>query len=76
MSDQLLKQLRIKKKQKKILEPGTFSDKQFCENCRACHFFAIWLRMLISFLNDVGRQLILKFKNSFGKYHSVCPKNP
>ena len=21
-------------------------------------------------------QLILEFKNGFGKYHSVCPKNP
>ena len=27
--------------------------------------------------NDVDCvQLILEFKNSFGKYHTVCPKNP
>ena len=32
--------------------------------------------MLISFLNDVDIQLILDFKNSFGKYHPVFPKNP
>ena len=30
--------------------------------------------MLISFLNDVDKQLILEF--SFGKYHPVSPKNP
>ena len=28
-----------------------------------------------SFLNEVDIQLILDFKNSFGKYHSVFPKN-
>ena len=28
------------------------------------------------FLNDVDLQLILEFKISFGKYHTVCPKNP
>ena len=28
------------------------------------------------FLNDVDIQLILEFKNSFGKYHPVCRKNP
>ena len=32
--------------------------------------------MLISFLNDVDIQLILEFKNSFGKYHPVFPENP
>ena len=30
----------------------------------------IWLRMLISFLNDVEIQLILEFKYIFGKYYS------
>ena len=35
----------------------------FCKNSRACNFFAIWLRMLISFLNEVDIQLILEFKN-------------
>ena len=39
-------------------------------------FFAIRLRMLISFLNDVDMQLILEFKNIFGKCQPVCPKNP
>ena len=24
---------------------------------------------------DIYVQLILEFKNSFGKYHPVCPKN-
>ena len=66
-----------KKYLKKIfLEQGAFSDKQFCENCRACNFFAIWLRIIFSFLNDVDIQLILEYKISFGKYHPVCPKNP
>ena len=32
----------------------------------------ILMGMLISFLNDADIQLILEFKNSFGKYH---PKN-
>ena len=27
-------------------------------------------------LNYVDIQLILEFKNGFGKYLSVCPKNP
>ena len=31
------------------------------------------LECYFSFLNDVDIQLILKFKNSFGKYHIVCP---
>ena len=39
----------------------------------ACNFFPIWLRSLISFLNDVDIQLILEFKNRIGKYHPVCP---
>ena len=30
-----------KKIQKNFLKPGAFSGKQFCENCRACNFFAI-----------------------------------
>ena len=29
-----------------------------------------------SFLNQVDIQLILYFKNSFGKYHPVFPKSP
>ena len=29
-----------------------------------------------SFLKDVDIQLILEFKNSFGKNCPVCPKNP
>ena len=62
----------MKKKFKFILESGAFLNKQFCENCWACNFFSIWLRMLISFLNDVDDiQLILDFKNCFGKYHSM-----
>ena len=56
------------------MELGDFSYKQFYENLRASNFFGLWLRMLISFLNDVNIQLILKFKHSFGKYHSVCLK--
>ena len=32
--------------------------------------------MLISCLNDVDIQLILEFKNSFGKYHQVYPITP
>ena len=59
-----------------FLEPSAFSDKQFCENCKACNLFAIRLRMLFSFLNDVYILLILEFKNSFGKYHSIFSKNP
>ena len=38
-----------------------------------CNFFVIRLKMLISFSNDVDIQLILKSKNSFGKYHPVFP---
>jgi hypothetical protein len=29
-----------------------------------------------SFSNDVDIQIILEFKNSFGKYLPVSPKNP
>ena len=43
---------------------------------RACNFFAIWLRMLISFLNDVEIKIISEFNDSFGKYYPVFPKNP
>ena len=39
-------------------------------------FFAICLRMLISFLNDVDIQLISEIKKNSGKYHPACPKNP
>ena len=39
-------------------------------------FFAIRLRMQIFFLNDVVVQLILEFKNIFGKCQPVYPKNP
>ena len=48
----------------------------FAKNEGACNFFAIWLRMLILFLNDVDIQLILEFKNSFGKICPFFPKNP
>ena len=51
-------------------------DKKFGKNWWACNFFAIWLRMLISFLNEVDKQLILEFKYWFRKYHLVFPKNP
>ena len=30
--------------------------------------------MIISFLNDVDKQLIIELKNSFCKYNPVCPK--
>ena len=30
--------------------------------------------LFVIFLNDVDIQLILEFKNSFRKYHPVCPK--
>ena len=48
--------------EKKILELGAFLDKQFYENYRACNFYSIWLRMLVSFLNARDVQLDLKFK--------------
>ena len=31
--------------------------------------------MLMSFLKDMDKQLILELKISFGNYHPVCPKN-
>ena len=37
--------------------------------------FLLYVRMLITFLNDVDIQLILEFKNCFGKCDPVCPKN-
>ena len=36
-----------------IEQGAAFSDRQFCEHWRACNFYAIRLRMQISFLNDV-----------------------
>ena len=36
-----------------ILKKNAFLTKQYCRNWRACNFFAIWVRMLISFLIDV-----------------------
>ena len=42
---------------------------------RACNFFALWLRMLISYLNDVGIGCSLEFKNGFGKYDQASSKN-
>ena len=42
----------------------------------ACNFLAIWLRMLIFFLNDADIKTISEFKDSFGKYYPVFPKNP
>ena len=60
---------------KNFLEQGAFSYKQIAKNAGPVTF-SILLRMLISFLNDVDIQLILEFKNSFGKYHPVFSKNP
>ena len=53
MSDQLLKVLRISttKILTKKIKPGAFGQ-AVCDNCRDCNFFAIWLRMLISFYTD------------------------
>ena len=59
-----------------FLQPGPFSEKEFRENIRACNSFGILLRMLISFLNEMDIQLILEFKDSFGKSHQLCKKNP
>ena len=53
-----------------------FSDKQFCENLRACNFFAIWLEVLISDYNDGDIGCSPEFKNGSGKYDSALPKNP
>ena len=39
------------------------------------HFISI-LYLYINFLIDVDIQLIVEFRNCFGKYHPVCPKNP
>ena len=50
-------------------------NKQFLNIDEVCNFFAIRLIMLVSFLNDVDIQLIVEFKDSFKKYHSVFPKN-
>ena len=75
MSDQLLTLKCTVLRISKNLELGAFSDKQFCEIAGPV-FFPLWLKMLISFLNDVDIQLTLEFKNIFGKYHLVCPKNP
>ena len=52
--------------EKKLIEPGAFSDKQFCQNWRASKFFAIWLRMLIIFSNE-DIQLILNSKTVLKK---------
>ena len=38
--------------------------KQFANIDIPVNFFAIWLKMLISFINDVDLQQILEFKNS------------
>ena len=43
------------------------------ENIDEPLFFAMWLRMLISFLSDVD---ILEFNSSFGKYYPLHPQNP
>ena len=32
--------------------------------------------MLITFFDNLDKQLILEFKNRFGKDHPVFPKNP
>ena len=63
------------KNPKHFFLPGAFLDNKFCKNSRVCNFFAIWLRMLISFLNDAYIKLVSEFKDSFGKYYPVFPKN-
>jgi hypothetical protein len=57
--------------------PASYKSKRkvFWKHWRVCNFFAIWLRMLISFLNDLDIQLILESKLSFEKNYPVCPKN-
>ena len=62
--------------EKNFLEPDAFLTKQYCRNLRACNFFAIWVRMLIFFLIDVDIKLLLEFKDSYGKFCPVFPKNP
>ena len=52
------------KNPKYFLKPSAFSDKQFCKNLRVCNCL-LWLRMLISFLNDVDIKVIFEFIHSF-----------
>ena len=44
-------------------------NKQFCKYWQACHFFAIWLTMLISFLNNADILILTNFRipNQFWK---------
>ena len=37
------------------------------------HFIYLYIYIYF-FLNDVDLQLIVEFRNCFGKYHQVCPK--
>ena len=53
-------------KKKNILEQSAFVDRQICKNLRPVTFL----------LYDMDIQLILQFKNSFGKFSPVCPKTP
>ena len=75
MSDQLLTLQCTALRILKYLELGAFSDKQFCEIARPV-FLPLYDLECYFFLNDVDIQLTLEFKNLFGKYHLVCPKNP
>ena len=52
-----------------VLEPGAFSDKQICENCRACYFL-LWPKRLISFFEWRGYTINLRIKNRFWKLSS------
>ena len=63
-------------KSKKLLRAGAFLDNKFCKNRLAYNFFAIWLRMLISFWNDVHIGCCLELINGLWKYKPVFFKNP
>ena len=52
---------------------GAFLDKKFCKNLRACNFFAIWLRMLISFLK-CGYKTDFRIQRQFWKILSSLSK--
>ena len=51
-----------------------FRSKSLAKILGLVPFFAIWLIMLISFLNDADIKIISEFKDSFG-YYPVFPKN-
>ena len=46
------------------------AQKSCCKYRRACNFFEILRSMLISFLNDINIQLILRIKKQFWKISS------